>query len=80
LDELVTRTEGFSPADIEHAAQKASQSALERALVAGMLHDPADVAGPTTEDFVVAISETRATVSADTAASFLVDIGQLART
>ena len=29
---LVEMTEGFSPADIEYAARKASQSALERAL------------------------------------------------
>lgn len=79
VPELVARTEGFSPADIEYAAQKASQAALERALV-----DPVppseNVPGPETEDYVTAITGTRATVAPETSAAFLEDIQALART
>lgn len=72
---LVELTDGFSPADIEYAARKASQSALEHAVYAG-----ADAArGPGLDDYVTAITATRATVSAEVNAAFLEDIAVLGR-
>lgn len=134
VEQLVARTEGFSPADIEFAARSASQRALEKAVyaaellpVAGMAGSPAaggavhrgaeDLAddagpvaggvsvaggpgaaergarpeapaagpdassrrGPTTQDYLEAIAETKTTVSEDVAAAFLEDIEELAR-
>jgi transitional endoplasmic reticulum ATPase len=74
---LVERTAGFSPADIEYAARKASQSAFEKAIAggtgAGAPH------GPHTADYLEAIGATRPTVSPETAAEFLEDIELLAR-
>ena len=74
---LVERSEGFSPADIEFAARKASQAAFEHAVNA----DNVDVAapGPTTDDYLAAVLATRLTVSAEVAAEFLEDIELLAR-
>ncbi|TDW29774.1 ATP-binding protein [Cryobacterium psychrophilum] len=77
LDTLVEQSEGFSPADIEYAAHRASQNALEKSL-----HSDADataLAGPSTSDYVDAILSTRTTVSAEVAAEFLEDIERLAR-
>jgi SpoVK/Ycf46/Vps4 family AAA+-type ATPase len=76
--ELVRLTDGFSPADIEYAAQKASQAALEAAIYSGGA-EPAALAGPTTADYVAAIAATRATVSAAVAAEFLEDIDTIGR-
>jgi len=72
---LVEMTDGFSPADIEYAARKASQSALENAVSSG----EADARGPHLEDYVAAIAATRATVSAEVAAEFLEDIETVGR-
>ena len=77
LDVLVASSDGFSPADVEYAARRASQEALERALFDGV--DSATPAGPTTEDYLSAIRSTRTTVSAQVAAEFLEDIELLAR-
>ena len=77
LDALVTSSDGFSPADVEYAARRASQEALERALFDGV--DAATPAGPTTEDYLAAVRSTRTTVSAQVAAEFLEDIERLAR-
>jgi len=76
IAELVTRTEGFSPADIEFAARKAAQRALEAAV-----YDTAPGAptGPTTEDYLWAIGDTRMTVSSEMVGGFLEDIESLAR-
>jgi transitional endoplasmic reticulum ATPase len=68
---------GFSPADIEYAARKASQNALEDAVYTS--GGASIQAGPSTVDYVAAISSTRTTVSADVAAEFLEDIETLAR-
>ncbi len=77
VDLLVAQTHGFSPADIEYAARRASQRALEHALYA---QEPADsLSGPHTQDYLSAIKETRATVSEDVAQGFLRDIEHLAR-
>jgi GNAT superfamily N-acetyltransferase len=77
LSALVARTDGFSPADIEYAARRASQRALENALYLDTGQPAAE--GPQTRDYLEAIGETRATVSADVAEAFLEDIGRLAR-
>jgi SpoVK/Ycf46/Vps4 family AAA+-type ATPase len=82
LAALVQRTNGFSPADIEYAARRASQAALENAL--GPHRDTAApseeaVTGPTTADYLTAIGQTRATVSSAVADQFLEDINALAR-
>ncbi|TFC17640.1 GNAT family N-acetyltransferase [Cryobacterium algoritolerans] len=77
LATLVQASGGFSPADIEYAARRASQQALERAL----FDDPGDTdpSGPGTDDYLAAIRSTRTTVSAQVAAEFLEDIERLAR-
>lgn len=72
---LVDMTEGFSPADIEYAARKASQSALEDAVHSGE-HEPA---GPVIDHYISAISSTRATVSAEVATEFWEDIERFGR-
>lgn len=77
LDALVAASDGFSPADVEYAARRASQEALERALFSG--EDASVPAGPTTQDYVSAIRSTRTTVSPQVAAEFLEDIERLAR-
>lgn len=73
---LVTMTAGFSPADIEYAARKASQAALEKAVMS----ESADPRGPFMVDYIAAISTTRATVSSEVAAEFLDDIQTVGRT
>jgi SpoVK/Ycf46/Vps4 family AAA+-type ATPase len=77
LPGLVARTVGFSPADIEYAAQKASQGALEKALYPK--EGIAVPTGPSTEDYLHAIDETRATVSTEVAEAFLEDIELIGR-
>lgn len=71
---LVAASDGFTPADIEFAARKAAQAALERAL------DGAESPGPATADYLAALRETRATVSPEIVSDFLEDITRLART
>ncbi|RFA12360.1 AAA family ATPase [Subtercola boreus] len=78
LPALVARTDGFSPADIEYAARKASQGALEAALYPEQ-DGAVRATGPQTADYLHAIGETRATVSSDVAAAFLEDIDRIAR-
>ena len=75
IDSIVARSEGFSPADIEYAARKASQAALERAI-----DSPSpDADGPTMREYLQAIAGTRATVSVDVAAEFMEDIRTVGR-
>lgn len=76
LDAVVAASAGFTPADIEFAARRASQAALEAALGTGV----ADAGqGPTTEDYLQAVRTTRATVPPEVAAEFDEDIDSLAR-
>jgi SpoVK/Ycf46/Vps4 family AAA+-type ATPase len=90
VDALVTHTEGFTPADIEFAARKASQAALERALHPGdggggsdrgtaQAPTRAAAVGPLTSDYVDAVRSTRRTVSDEVAGEFLQDIDRIAR-
>jgi AAA+ superfamily predicted ATPase/GNAT superfamily N-acetyltransferase len=76
IPELVKRTDGFSPADIEFAARKASQRALETAV-----YSPGKktAEGPVTEDYLWAIGDTRMTVSGEMVNQFYEDIESLAR-
>jgi transitional endoplasmic reticulum ATPase len=84
---LVERTEGFSPADIEYAARSASQRALEKAVYddgglasGGSLSVREAVRkGPSTQDYLDAIGDTRTTVSAEAHQEFLEDIDALGR-
>ena len=76
FDALVEATDGFSPADIEFAARKASQAALERAVAD---NGGTVAAGPALDDFLAAIGETRTTVSVEVAAEFEDDIETIAR-
>ena len=76
VTELVKRTDGFSPADIEFAARKAAQKALESAVYDDGVSVPT---GPTTEDYLWAIGDTRMTVSGEMVGQFLEDIDALAR-
>lgn len=74
---LAVASERFSPADIEFAARKTSQHALERAVDEDGNAPP----GPalTTAAYLKAIRETRATVTEDVVNNFLEDINDLAR-
>ncbi|UOQ55931.1 ATP-binding protein [Leucobacter allii] len=80
--DLVVRSEGLTPADIEYAARRASQEALVRALRADPAEGKRAPDAPTelaTEDYVAALSVTRATVSEEQQATFLEDIDTIAR-
>ncbi|MCB0913099.1 MAG: ATP-binding protein, partial [Propionibacteriaceae bacterium] len=77
IDALVAASDGLTPADIEYAARKASQEALARALRNG--EDASPATDLTTEDYLAALGETRATVSEETVAEFLEDITTIAR-
>ncbi|WP_029088978.1 ATP-binding protein [Brevibacterium album] len=73
---LVNASDGLTPADIEHAARRAAQSALERAVEHGEGAQP----GPSTADYLAALQTIRPTVSRDVVADFLEDIEVLGRT
>jgi len=82
LARVVEHSEGFSPADIEFAARRASQAAMEHALSRpeGLEGGAGEGArGPTTRDYLEAVASTRATVSDEAAAEFAEDITTLAR-
>ncbi|MBK0422481.1 AAA family ATPase [Leucobacter sp. CSA2] len=76
--ELVRRSEGLTPADIEYAARRASQDGLARALKGGRggSESPAELG---TADYLAALEVTRATVSDEQQESFLEDIETIAR-
>lgn len=87
VEMLVQATEGFTPADIEFAARSASQRALEAAVYETEHSESpprgesntSRQRGPSTEDYLLSISETRMTVSAAVAQEFLEDIDSIAR-
>ena len=78
LDELVTRSAGFSPADIEYAARKASQRALEQSVYETQASSP-DSLTTNTEHYLWAIGDTRQTVSGEAIEEFEQDIERLGR-
>lgn len=73
LDQLVARTELFTPADIEFAARKGAQAAFER----DVLDDDEGVA--TTEDYLHAIKNTKPTLTTEIIMDFEQDIESYAR-
>lgn len=75
---LVEQTSGYSPADIEFAARRASQVALERAVAARNSGDVVPL-GPTTDDFLASVASTRTTVSSEVEREFEEDISAIAR-
>jgi transitional endoplasmic reticulum ATPase len=74
---LVAATEGFTPADIEYAARVAAQRAFEREVVHG---EQVDARGASTEDYLMAASQVRPTVTRQINAAFVEDIEAFART
>ncbi|MDT4937520.1 MAG: transitional endoplasmic reticulum ATPase [Pseudonocardiales bacterium] len=79
LDALVHETHLFTPADIEFAARKASQQALESA-VYEPASAPSGERGPSTKDYLAAIHETRCTLTDAMVAEFNEDIDRVSRT
>ncbi|WP_327679015.1 ATP-binding protein [Streptomyces sp. NBC_00467] len=77
---LVAASELFTPADIEHAARIAAQSAFERDLetIGGDPLDRRDL-GAGTEDYLTAISQCRPTVTPEMIEQFGADITAHAR-
>ncbi len=73
VEELAAQTELFTPADIEFAARKATQSAFERAL-ASQADSPA-----THEDFEAAVAATRPTLTGAILRDFAQDIEHFSR-
>jgi transitional endoplasmic reticulum ATPase len=78
LDTLVEASDLFTPADIEFAARKGSQGALETA-VYGDLDQQPQTGGPTTADYTAALSETRPTLTKAIVDDFTEDIATIAR-
>jgi transitional endoplasmic reticulum ATPase len=78
LDALVEASELFTPADIEFAARKGSQRALETA-VYGKDEQRTDARGPTTADYAAALTETRPTLTKAIVDDFDEDIQTIGR-
>jgi transitional endoplasmic reticulum ATPase len=79
LDALVGASELFTPADIEFAARKGSQHALETAVYGDRDGDEPSKRGPTTADYTAALAETRPTLSKAIVRDFDEDIETIAR-
>ena len=78
LDELVAQSAGFSPADIEYAARKASQRALEQSVYESKASTTSS-ATTNTDHYLWAIGDTRQTVSDEAIEEFEQDIERLGR-
>jgi transitional endoplasmic reticulum ATPase len=78
VERLVDASELFTAADIEFAARKGSQRALE-VEVYGNEHDQPAVRGPTTADYLDALAETRPTLTTAIVEEFSEDIETIAR-
>ena len=78
LDQLVEASDLFTPADIEFAARKGSQRALETH-VYGDDDARAQNRGPTTADYEAALAETRPTLTQAIVDEFTEDIDTIAR-
>lgn len=75
VTEIVALSKGFSPADIEFAARRASQAAMEEALQG----PKSTLEGPTTAHYLDAVTTTRRTVPLAMAEEFAQDIERFAR-
>ena len=78
LDELVDATDLFTPADIEFAARKGSQRALETAVYGDLTEQP-QIGGATSADYLAAVAETRPTLTQAIVDEFREDISTIAR-
>jgi ribosomal protein S18 acetylase RimI-like enzyme len=78
LGQLVDRTAGFSPADIEYAARKASQRALEQSVFETDVVTKEN-STTSTHHYLWAIDNTRRTVSDDVIEEFEQDIESIGR-
>jgi ribosomal protein S18 acetylase RimI-like enzyme len=78
LNQLVERTAGFSPADIEYAARKASQRALEQSVFETDVVTKEN-STTATHHYLWAIDNTRRTVSDDVIEEFEQDIESIGR-
>jgi len=78
LEALVDASDLFTPADIEFAARKGSQRALETA-VYGELDEQPQIGGPITDDYLAALAETRPTLTKAIVDDFTQDIDTIAR-
>ncbi|MDG2478312.1 MAG: ATP-binding protein, partial [Aquiluna sp.] len=78
LNELVSRSAGFSPADIEYAARKASQRALEQSVYEAQA-DNSESSTTATHHYLWAIGDTRRTVSDEIIGEFEQDIKSVGR-
>ncbi len=78
VDALVAASELFTPADIEFAARKGSQGALE-AGVYGAEEQRPEVRGPATADYLSALAGTRPTLTTTIVDEFTEDIASIAR-
>ena len=75
---LVAATDLFTPADIEFAARKGSQRAFEQATY-GVQDARPDPVGPSTEDYLAAVGQTRPTLTQRIVDEFTEDIATLGR-
>lgn len=73
LEQLVERTELFTPADIEFAARKGAQAAFERQVLDG------ETGTATTNDYLQAIADTRPTLTSAIIGEFEQDIDTYTR-
>ena len=78
VDALVAASELFTPADIEFAARKGSQHALEAAVYGGEGDRP-QRQGPVTADYLAALEQTRPTLTRAMLDEFTEDIESIAR-
>jgi SpoVK/Ycf46/Vps4 family AAA+-type ATPase len=78
VEQLVARSSGFSPADIEYAARKASQKALEQSVYEREVATR-ETSTTTLEHYLWAIGDTRRTVSDEVISEFEQDIERLGR-
>jgi GNAT superfamily N-acetyltransferase len=78
VDALVEASDLFTPADIEFAARKGSQRALEAAVYGPAGADPPSP-GPTTDDYLAALEQTRPTLTPTIVEEFTQDISTIAR-
>ncbi len=74
IDALVERSDSFTPAEIEHAASSAAQASFERSVFSGGEGD-----GPTTGDYLTAISAAKPSVTEGVRSSFEEDVALMAR-
>jgi transitional endoplasmic reticulum ATPase len=78
LDRLVEASDMFTPADIEFAARKGSQRALEFAVYGDTDRDSSR-SGPTTADYEAALEDTRPTLTQEIIDEFTEDIATIGR-